>query len=63
MVKHTSKNEYGRECRVCLGPHDEAVHSATVTIHLWLRREVARRTSSGPPDTEAIGLAAQLTTT
>lgn len=46
MVTHKKVNN-ARECRVCLGRHDEDIHSATVTIHLWLRREVARRTSSG----------------
>lgn len=42
------------ECRVCLGLHDEDIHDATVTIHLWLRREMARRTSSEEYALEAI---------
>ena len=56
MATHTLKKVNGaRECRVCLGRHDEDVHSATVTIHMWLRREVARRISSGLYEAEAIG--------
>jgi len=34
------------ECRVCLGTHDEEIHAATITIHQWLRHEVARRTAT-----------------
>jgi hypothetical protein len=27
-------------CRVCMGPHDEEIHGATLRIHTWLRREI-----------------------
>jgi hypothetical protein len=36
------------ECPVCLGAHDPDIHEATVTIHLWLRREIARRIQPEP---------------
>lgn len=31
-----------RECRICLGEHDEAVHDATCAIHDWFREEVTK---------------------
>ena len=37
-----------RECAVCLGVHDPDLHAATVTLHLWLRREIARRIQPEP---------------
>lgn len=30
------------ECRVCLGQHDEGIHSATLSVHQWFRNEVIR---------------------
>lgn len=41
---HIEEIDSPSECRVCLGVHDEDIHDATVTIHLWLRSEIARRT-------------------
>lgn len=38
--------DLSEECRVCLGSHDEEIHEATVTVHQWLRSEIARRTDS-----------------
>ncbi len=32
------------ECALCSGPHDEAIHDATVSIHNWFRGEIERRT-------------------
>jgi hypothetical protein len=29
-----------KNCRVCMGPHDEEIHQATLRIHTWLRREI-----------------------
>lgn len=31
-----------RECRVCMGEHDEDIHSATVDVHAWFRGRVTR---------------------
>ena len=31
-----------KECRVCLGEHDEDIHSATVDVHVWFRGRVTR---------------------
>jgi hypothetical protein len=31
-----------RECRVCLGEHDEDIHSATLDVHAWFRGRVTR---------------------
>jgi hypothetical protein len=28
------------DCRVCLGPHDDAIHAATVGVHRWFRAQV-----------------------
>jgi hypothetical protein len=30
------------ECEICLGQHDEAIHSATVNVHAWFRGEVTK---------------------
>ncbi|MGP8244431.1 MAG: hypothetical protein ACLQVN_07910 [Bryobacteraceae bacterium] len=32
----------GRECRVCLGEHDEEIHRATVAVRAWYRSEVTK---------------------
>jgi hypothetical protein len=32
----------GRECPVCLGPHDDEIHQATDSIREWFRSEVTR---------------------
>ncbi|MDE3166035.1 MAG: hypothetical protein KGN36_09530 [Acidobacteriota bacterium] len=32
------------ECARCSGPHDEAIHDATLRIHNWFRGEIERRT-------------------
>jgi hypothetical protein len=29
-------------CKVCMGPHDEEIHAATVSIRLWFRSQVTR---------------------
>jgi hypothetical protein len=31
-----------QECRVCLGPHEEEIHAATVRVMEWFRWEVTR---------------------
>lgn len=30
------------DCRVCLVPHDDATHEATVSVHAYLRARIAR---------------------
>ena len=27
-------------CKICLVPHDEEIHAATLSIHLWFREQV-----------------------
>jgi hypothetical protein len=29
-----------RECRVCYTAHDEEIHQATLSIHLWFQHQV-----------------------
>ena len=36
------------ECPVCLGPHDEDIHIATIRIHRWFRAEVTKVLSKRP---------------
>jgi hypothetical protein len=31
-----------KECCVCLGEHDEAIHAATLDVHAWYRARVTR---------------------
>lgn len=31
-----------RECSICLGRHDEAIHAATVSVRRWFREEVTK---------------------
>jgi len=33
---------HAAECPVCLGPHDEEIHAATVAVHRWFRGEVTK---------------------
>jgi len=44
MNERNRSKEHEHECPTCLGVHDEAIHSATMSIHLWLREQVAYRT-------------------
>jgi len=30
------------ECRVCLGPHEEEIHIATIRVRRWFRSEVTK---------------------
>ena len=30
------------ECRICLGPHDDEIHDATLSVRRWFRDEVTR---------------------
>jgi hypothetical protein len=32
--------ERGSECAVCLTPHDDATHEATLRIHQWFNAQV-----------------------
>ena len=31
-----------RDCRICLGPHDEEIHEATLSVRRWFRDEVTK---------------------
>jgi len=31
-----------RECKFCLGEHDEDIHAATLNVHKWFRRQVIK---------------------
>jgi hypothetical protein len=31
------------DCPVCLGAHDELIHDATVSVHVWWRESLLRR--------------------
>ena len=30
------------ECRICLGPHDDEIHAATISVRRWFREEVTK---------------------
>jgi len=30
------------ECRICLGPHDDEIHEATLSVRRWFRDEVTK---------------------
>jgi len=30
------------ECHICLGPHDEEIHEATLSVRRWFREEVTQ---------------------
>ena len=30
------------ECRICLGPHDDEIHAATLSVRQWFREEVTK---------------------
>ena len=30
------------ECPVCLGQHEEEIHTATIRVHRWFRSEVTK---------------------
>lgn len=36
------RDRNARECPVCFGEHDEAIHAASVRIRLWHREVVTR---------------------
>lgn len=31
-----------KDCPVCLVPHDDEIHAATLSVHAWFRRYVTR---------------------
>jgi hypothetical protein len=33
---------YSGDCPVCMGRHDEGIHSATLSLHQWFRQRVTR---------------------
>ncbi|MGA2116044.1 MAG: hypothetical protein ABSH56_14990 [Bryobacteraceae bacterium] len=43
-----AKHARGRECRVCMGEHDEETHNATLAVHAWYRSEVTKYFDDAP---------------
>ena len=37
-----SKPKAGAECKVCLAPHDDEIHDATLRVKKWFRYHVTR---------------------
>jgi hypothetical protein len=37
------KANHLNNCHLCLGPHDDEIHDATLRLHMWLRREILRQ--------------------
>ncbi len=40
----------GGDCPICLVPHEEQIHAATLSVRQWLRQEVLRRIDGVDPD-------------
>lgn len=38
----------GRECPVCLGQHEEEIHTATMRVRRWFRVEVTKGMTRRP---------------
>lgn len=38
------------ECRICLGEHDEALHTATLNVREWFRWQVIKHFEDEVPD-------------
>lgn len=43
-----------KDCRVCLGEHDEDIHAATVAVHAWFRGHVTRYFEEDDVDTKCV---------
>jgi hypothetical protein len=41
-VLKDSKPKAGAECKVCLAPHDDEIHEATLRVRKWFRYQVNR---------------------
>ena len=42
------------DCRVCLGEHDDDIHSATLDVHAWYRARVTRYFEKDDSPEEAV---------
>ncbi len=39
------------ECKICLGPHDDEIHAATLRVRAWFRSQVLISiTTAGPAE-------------
>jgi hypothetical protein len=38
-----ASRNFDRDCAVCLGQHDDAIHLATVRLHSWWRESLLLR--------------------
>ncbi len=43
------KQNGNKNCDICLVPHDDDIHGATVRIRDWFREEVVRQTTPMSP--------------
>jgi len=41
-------------CKICLVPHDEEIHAATVSIHGWFREQVTLGLGSEGENLQAV---------
>ena len=39
MIEHSPRI---RDCKVCMMPHDEEIHSATLDLHQWFEFQVTK---------------------
>ena len=46
------------DCRVCLVPHDEDIHSATLAVRQWFAAEVTKHFEADPEETEELTIPA-----
>ena len=42
--------ECPRECRICLGEHEEDIHTATVNVREWFHFQVVKNLEEQVPD-------------
>jgi hypothetical protein len=39
-----------RECKTCLGEHDDEIHAATLHVHEWFHYQVVKNLEDGVAD-------------
>ena len=55
VIRHAARKAAAHDCPVCLVPHEEQIHMATLSIHQWLRGEVMRKIDvAKDPDEEPV---------
>jgi hypothetical protein len=53
-LEETPRTVAKRECRVCLGEHDDEIHAATLSLHSWFRAYVTRHFAKEELDQQAV---------